>query len=121
MITLTYERQTHPEVNQSLNSLQWGLLKKEGWDIEYENVYFNRGCGLRATKQFPSLVQALSEWETITNSDPFKRSSFYSNRYSNFDRQYKSVRKSQDYIHLFLVDGKKLTGDKLMRTLRQRF
>lgn len=125
MITLTYEQGAHPGFIRDFGSYEWSRLKQEGWDVEYEDPYYYDNCGIRATKEFPSLVQGVCEWEAITNADPFYEVECFRDHISMVEGDHMNVRYVIRPAHIFKVTDdtgtKELTGDDLMRALKARF
>lgn len=127
MIEITYEPKCHAEYN-TLRAHHWGLLRRAGWRVQYDNPIDNKMCGSRATKEFKTLSEGIFEFSDITRVDLFHRGRYYADKRSRCagKRMSKCVYHQTRPIHYFLVrsetsESKEYDGREVLSVIKSRF
>lgn len=126
MITLTYRPVAHTDFN-TLRSLHWGLLKRAGWVVEYDNPIARKMCGVSATKQFNTLSEGVCEFEDVTDCDLNLSARYYASGFgSRVGRMLGTRMPTSKPVHRFTVTDelgkpKSMTGPQILRQIKSRF
>lgn len=126
MVHITYEPRCHADYN-TLKPYQWGLLRKAGWTVEWDNPLNNKMCAVKASKEFNSLSEGIFEFSDITRTDLFQRGRYYADKRGKLEgkRMSKCIYHQVRPLHYFLVKKnkkeKEYSGREVLSVIKSRF